>query len=650
MDASERVNLPAWHGEAGHYEIWFVVVFDTERDRASWVRYTTFSPSEGGAPQCTVWAADFDATRTPPTIWAKANHPISDYHATTDHFSVTIGDATIRQGHCSGNVATSHSNIAWQFDYKMGSVPVRRTPAVLEQVRLATEAVHACSDAPCIGFIEVNGTRYDVTHGTAVQMHLHGTRRLDDLSWVWAPSLIDRPEAPTATVEVVSARSKNGFSLRPFASPRMTSLFFRHQDEVDDLTQFPDAMRPTVTHAGPGILDVAHTSVRRAIRVRSYAPLETFAAWAYRNPSGNDLYVAQSDIASCVVESFERRHPFAPWHPKAIVSTKHRSALELHGVNPIEGLSYVGWNDSEVPALPELVRRETPMAPNGTMQPLPPATTVIGAGTTFRETATDAGIYMFHKGPDALQQPLSGNHANEQRVIVPTQAALRAALTACEPELASVLAERYPYLPLLLDYEVELVMIALAPMTTAELRAGKAPAVGWALGNDLSSRACQFLGEGQANRMQFWSTAKSFPGFLPMSRQMWVPAEPVDMVPPVRLRTWVNGDIRQDTEASQMLVTPSQILTAATELLGRDIAPGDYILCGTPAGLALKVPQWRRRLAGLGNDRFGKLDAAIKMYVDGAGFLRPGDVVEIDAGFVGNDRIRIEIPSDENAP
>ena len=131
---------------------------------------------------------------------------------------------------------------------------------------------------------------------------------------------------------------------------------------------------------------------------------------------------------------------------------------------------------------------------------------------------------------------------------------------------------------------------------------------------------------------------------------MWVPATPVDAVPDVRLRTWVNGDVRQDTEASQMLVTPSQILVAATELLKRDLVPGDFVLCGTPAGLALKVPQWRRRLAGMSSDRFGKLDAAIKMYVDGAGFLRPGDVVEIDAGFVGNDRIRIEISNDSSAP
>ncbi len=644
MDSSERVNMPAWQGQAGHYEIWFVVVFDRDHDRASWLRYSTFAPDDGSAATSMVWAADFDASRTPPTIWAKAHHAISEYQAATDHFSVAIGDTQIRHGHCSGNVITSHSDLKWSFDYKMGTAPVRRTPAMLEQVRQTTETVHACTDAPCIGFMEVNGTRHEVRNGTAVQMHLHGTRRLDDLSWIWAPALHPGP----ATVEVISARAKTGFSLRPFTTPRMTSLFFRHQDEVDDLTQFPDAMRPTVTHPGPGIVEVAHTSVRRAIRIRSYAPLETFAAWAFRNPSGKDLYVAQSDIASCTVESFERRHPFAPWHTKAIFSTRHRSALELHGVKPIDGLGYVGWNDTEPPALTKRSPRETPMAPTGSMRELPAPNQIVGAGTTFKETATDAGVYMFHKGDAAFLAPQPS--VRERAVLMPTQAQLRAALTRCEPGLDAVLAERYPYLPLLLDYEVELVMIVLEPMTSDELRAGKPPAVGWALGNDMTSRACQFLGDGQINRMEFWSMSKSFPGFLPVSRQMWVPATPVDAVPDVRLRTWVNGDVRQDTEASQMAVTPCQILASATELLKRDLVPGDFVLCGTPAGLALKVPQWRRRLAGMSSDRFSKLDAAIKMYVEGAGFLRAGDVVEIDAGFIGNDRVRIEISNDSSAP
>jgi 2-keto-4-pentenoate hydratase/2-oxohepta-3-ene-1,7-dioic acid hydratase in catechol pathway len=647
MDASERVNLPAWRGQAGHYEIWFVVVFDRDRERATWVRYTTFAPDNGSPAKAMVWAADFDVSRNPSTIWAKAHHAISDYKATTDTFSVTIGDAFIKHGHCAGRVRAGTTDIGWQFDYQMGTAPVRRTPAVLEQVKLATEAVHACSDAPTTGFVEVNGVRHDIERGTAVQMHLHGTRRLDELSWIWAPELDNRvpyvgepKQWPSTTVEVVSARGKTGFSLRPFSSPRMTSLFFRHQDQVEDLTQFPDAVRSTVAHPGPGILEVAHTSVLRATRVRSFAPLDTFAAWAYRNPSGNDLFVAQSDIASCVVESFRRRHPFAPWQPVGLVSTARRSALELHGTKAIDGLPYVGWEETSPPHGVSRSKRATPMAPSGHIAALPTANDVIGAGTTFRETATDAGIYVFRKGVDSLRAAATA--FGERRIATPSQTELRERLDKCEAGLGAIVAQRYSYLPLLLDYEVELVMIVTAPITVAELRSGMPPTVGWALGNDLTSRSVQCLAEGKPNRMDFWSASKSFANFLPLCNAMWVPPSPVDAVPDVRLRTWVNGDIRQDTEASQMFVKPSEILIAAAGLLGRSLTVGDYVMCGTPAGLALKVPQWRRKLATI-RDRFGKLDAAIKMYVEGAGFLRYGDVVEVDAGFVGNDRVRIDL-------
>jgi len=88
---------------------------------------------------------------------------------------------------------------------------------------------------------------------------------------------------------------------------------------------------------------------------------------------------------------------------------------------------------------------------------------------------------------------------------------------------------------------------------------------------------------------------------------------------------------------------PSQLLAAAAGLAGRDLDAGDIVLTGTPPGVALKVPRWKRRLGELMLDRFGKLDAAIDMYAHGAGFLRPGDQVEVDAGFLGTRTVTIDL-------
>lgn len=643
MDSSERVNLPAWKGQKGHYEIWFVVAIDLDARRATWVRYTTFSPYSDGEPHCSLYAADFDAERDPPTIWAKTRRPISEYHATDDRFSVRIGDAEIRHGHCDGLVDHSH-RLAWSLDFTVGSAPVRRTPAILETMKLATTAVHACTDAPVTGWIEVDGARRELVRGKAVQMHLYGTRRLEELYWIWSPALAHEQ----ATLEVISARMKRG-ALAALASPRMTSLWLRHGDEIEDRTQLPDALRPKVDRPGPGLLDVGFSSAREALRVRAFAPPATFAGWAYRNPKGRDLHVAQSDIASCVVETFHRTHPLARWRPVTRLTSDRSSALEIHAPEAVPGMRYVAWEDAEAPATPIAPAASAPpgprpSAPGGTWQDLPPPRELFAAGLTYRAHVKETGGDAESGAPPPLFRKAHASWLPAgDRVATPTTEAMAAALALIEPGLAAELAQRYPFLPALVDYEVELGIVVLARASREQLAAGTLPRLGWFVANDLTARACQILGEGQPDAMPYWSCAKSFPGFAPATAQCWIPDAADDRPPAVQLTTRVNGVARQDSAAADLMYRPSQLLAAAAALAGRDLDAGDIVLTGTPPGVALKVPRWKRRLGELMLDRFGKLDAAIDMYAHGAGFLHPGDRVEVDAGFLGARTVTIDL-------
>jgi hypothetical protein len=489
MEPSEQVNLPAWKGGAGHFEVWFVVAFDLDARRATWVRYTTFAADRGGEPRASVWAADFDADRDPSTVWAKAMHSIADYHAAVDRFDVRIGESGIRQGHCHGRVTGTH-RIAWELDFVVGSAPVRRTPAVLETVRLATQAVHACADAPVTGWIEVDGVRRELRRGKAVQMHLHGTRRVDQLDWIWSPTLA----AGQASLEVVSARMRAG-RLAALTSPRMTSLWLRHGDDLDDLTQLPDALRPNVSRPGPGLLDVDWSGARRGIRVRAFAPPSTFAGWAYRNPTGHDLHVAQSDIASCVVETFRRAHPLARWRPVSRLTSDRQTALELHGPDPVAGIRYVAWDGSEPqpPAVAPTAAASLP-EPIGTWQDLPPPRELFAAGLTYRAHAKEIGGAVEAAGPPPMfRKSLASWLPAGDRVATPTTDAMLAAIDQVEPGLAEKVRARLPFLPALVDYEVELGIVVLAPTSRTALAAGALPRLGWFVANDLTSRACQIL-------------------------------------------------------------------------------------------------------------------------------------------------------------
>jgi 2-keto-4-pentenoate hydratase/2-oxohepta-3-ene-1,7-dioic acid hydratase in catechol pathway len=643
MEPSQQVNLPMWQGQPGHFEIWFVVVIDLDAPRATWVRYSTFSPLDG-PPRAAVWAADFDARRDPPAIWAKSTHAIDAYAAASDRFSVRIGSSHIHHGHCTGEVASAGHRISWDLSFAVGSAPVRRTPAVLEQLRLANTAVHACADAPAHGWVETDGVRRHMANGKAVQMHLYGTRRVDNLSWIWAPALDDGH----ATLEVISAQMRRALAGMP--GPHMTSVFLRHGDEMEDLTQLPDALLPATSSPAPGVLDVAWTGVRRALRIRGYAPLDSYAGWVYRNTAGRELHVAQSDIATCVVESFRRSHPLGRWRPETRLISRQGAAVELHGYSAIEGVRYVGWDESEpLPTAPvsRLAHRAPIAAAGGQLVPLPPPRAIVAAGPTYPRHIAELGREL-PETPQIFDKAPASWSPEALAVAMPSFRALCAAAEAIEPGLGNTLRSRFPALPLLLDYEVELGIYVLAPATRAELAAGKLPRLAWFVANDLTARSLQVLGEGRASVTPYWSAAKSFAGFLPALPTGWSPDAPADTAPSVNLRTLVNGELRQDALTSEMAFRPSQILAAAAAHLGRDLDAGDVVLTGTPGGVALRIPRWKRPLARM-LDRFGKLAAAVQLYVDGAGFLRAGDRVTVEADFLGARTVEIAIePPDQS--
>lgn len=101
---------------------------------------------------------------------------------------------------------------------------------------------------------------------------------------------------------------------------------------------------------------------------------------------------------------------------------------------------------------------------------------------------------------------------------------------------------------------------------------------GFAVGNDLSERAFQIdLSGGQ------WSKGKAAPGFTPVGPWLVTPDE-VDHGN-LRLRSFVNGEPRQDSTTADMIFGVEHIVWHLSQFLAFE--PGDVILTGTPEGVAL---------------------------------------------------------------
>lgn len=129
------------------------------------------------------------------------------------------------------------------------------------------------------------------------------------------------------------------------------------------------------------------------------------------------------------------------------------------------------------------------------------------------------------------------------------------------------------------DWEVELGLVigkrALyldSPEDAAEHIAG------YTIVDDLSERDFQLEVSGGQ-----WSKGKCSPGFSPVGPYLVTPDE-VD-VKNLQLRSWINGEPRQDSSTSDMIFDVYEVVHHLSQYMA--LEPGDLVITGTPEGVAL---------------------------------------------------------------
>jgi 2-keto-4-pentenoate hydratase/2-oxohepta-3-ene-1,7-dioic acid hydratase in catechol pathway len=173
-----------------------------------------------------------------------------------------------------------------------------------------------------------------------------------------------------------------------------------------------------------------------------------------------------------------------------------------------------------------------------------------------------------------------------------------------------------------LDYEVELGLVIGAELpvgttvTDASLPSYVAALV---VANDVSARQIQLT------RTQFYE-AKSYPTFTPAGPWLTLTgAAGLARLSSLRLTLSVNGEMRQDAFAADMIVRPAQALTLLSRF--QPLEPGDLLLTGTPGGTALKAPAKAvEKLAGL-LPPATKWQLFFRRQTANPRYLRDGDVI-----------------------
>jgi 2-keto-4-pentenoate hydratase/2-oxohepta-3-ene-1,7-dioic acid hydratase in catechol pathway len=160
-----------------------------------------------------------------------------------------------------------------------------------------------------------------------------------------------------------------------------------------------------------------------------------------------------------------------------------------------------------------------------------------------------------------------------------------------------------------LDYEIELAVVighAGRRIPTADALHHVA---GYMIANDVTARDV-ILGESHKNPLYMQVLrGKGYDTFCPTGPWLVTPDE-AGAVPDLRLRLWVNDDLRQDDTCAQMIFDVPHIIASVSEFV--TVQPGDIILTGSPPGVGMsrKPPEYlspddtlRLAITGLGEMR-----------------------------------------------
>jgi 2,4-didehydro-3-deoxy-L-rhamnonate hydrolase len=154
------------------------------------------------------------------------------------------------------------------------------------------------------------------------------------------------------------------------------------------------------------------------------------------------------------------------------------------------------------------------------------------------------------------------------------------------------------------DWEVELgVVIGKRARYLSSPEDAFAYIAGYVLSNDVSERALQLEVSGGQ-----WSKGKSCETFNPLGPWL-VPADEVGNPQALGLRSWVNGEVRQDSNTADMLFSVAALIHDISQYTV--LEPGDLVNTGTPQGVALS-----------GRFPYLSVDDVVEIEIDGLGRQR----------------------------
>ncbi|MDB5913352.1 MAG: 2-keto-4-pentenoate hydratase [Ramlibacter sp.] len=158
----------------------------------------------------------------------------------------------------------------------------------------------------------------------------------------------------------------------------------------------------------------------------------------------------------------------------------------------------------------------------------------------------------------------------------------------------------------MVDWEIELAAVIGRPARNVSVDEALRHVAGYTIANDLSARdAMKRPKTPPSSPMHVdWVAHKCFDGSCPIGPWI-VPAAQIPNPHALGLKLWVNGELMQDSNTSELIFDVAEQIAALSSRI--TLQPGDLVLTGTPAGV------------GMARNRFLKANDVVKLWIEEIG-------------------------------
>lgn len=286
----QALNRPAWQGQPGRYEVWYLKLNALEADTSAWLRYTlTARPDGGGVAE--LWAI---VDRAGQVRAGKATCPLAELVLHDDPFAVEHPDGRLSLDEATGSAGP----IAWALSWQPSQRGWRHLPgwtARLPFPRSQVTTPHP--DLRIDGWLEVDGQRLILEGAPGQQGHVWG--REHARAWAWAHGNAVEGlawEALSARVDVLG---------RP--SPAATVVLARHAGTE---LAFRNVL---VNRASFQVGAFSFEARAGGYRIQGTVEGGRPVAVAYQDPDGTELWCHNTKRAASTVELHHRGERLGRW-------------------------------------------------------------------------------------------------------------------------------------------------------------------------------------------------------------------------------------------------------------------------------------------------------------------------------------------------